>query len=230
MEIVREVFNDRKNEIDLYYQLIDFLDNIEKKDDKVINDILFNKDIEKIVRANALLMLYNLVESTLVNGIEEVYSVFKQDEITYSQVRSEIKEIWFNYRFSNAYDKKAHFDTYKKTAEKIITSIMLNKPLELDRKATGISGNLDADSIREVCKKHGIQFISPEECHGGKKLGKVKEQRNQLAHGTLSFVECGRDFTVNDLHEIKIEVENFLSGFIDAIESYYDNKEYLSDE
>jgi hypothetical protein len=231
MEIVREVFNDRKNEIDLYYQLIDFLDNIEKEDgEKSINDILFNKDIEKIVRANALLMLYNLVESTLVNGIEEVYSVFRQDGITYSQVRREIKEIWFNYRFSNAYDKKAHFDTYKKTAEKIITSIMLNEPLELDRKATGISGNLDADSIREVCKKHGIQFKLPEECHGGEKLGKVKEQRNQLAHGTLSFVECGRDFTVIDLHEIKIEVEKFLSGFIDAIESYYDNKEYLSDE
>lgn len=37
---------------------------------------------------------------------------------------------------------------------------MLNEPLELDRKATGISGNLDADSIREVCKKHGIQFKS----------------------------------------------------------------------
>lgn len=32
MEILREVFNDRKNEIDLYYQLIDFLDNIEKED------------------------------------------------------------------------------------------------------------------------------------------------------------------------------------------------------
>lgn len=231
MEIVREVFNDRKNEIDLYYQLIDFLDNIEKEDgEKSIDDILFNKDIEKIVRANALLMLYNLVESTLVNGIEEVYSVFRQDGITYSQVRHEIKEVWFNYRFSNAYDKKAHFDTYKKTAETIITSIMLNEPLELDRKATGISGNLDADSIRDVCKKHGIQFKSPEECHGGVKLGKVKEQRNQLAHGTLSFVECGRDFTVIDLHEIKIEVEKFLSGFIDAIESYYDNKEYLSHE
>ena len=126
--------------------------------------------------------------------------------------------------------KKLILIRIRKTAEKIITSIMLNEPLELDRKATGISGNLDADSIREVCKKHGIQFKSPEECHGGEKLGKVKEQRNQLAHGTLSFVECGRDFTVIDLHEIKIEVEKFLSGFIDAIESYYDNKEYLSDE
>lgn len=231
MKLVREVFNDRKNEIDSYYKLIDFLDDIEKENGgELINDILSNKDIEKIVRANALLMLYNLVESTLVNGIEGVYSIFKQEEITYSQVRREIKEIWFNYRFSSAYDKKAHFDTYKKTAEKIINSIMLNETLELNRKATGISGNLDADSIREICKRHGIQFKSPEECHGGKKLEKVKEQRNQLAHGTLSFVECGRDFTVMDLHEIKTEVENFLSGFIDAIESYYDKKQYLSDE
>ena len=228
MDLVRANFNDRKDEIDLYFEFIDFLDNIEKTENmRKSNHILYNKDVEKIIRANSLLMLYNLVESTLVTGMEEVYSALKENNITYSQVRREIREIWFNYRFSNAYDRKAHYDTYKKTAEKIITSIMLNEPLILDRKATGISGNLDATSIRDVCKKHGIQFNTPGNCHGGEKLTQVKDQRNQLAHGTLSFVECGRDFTVEDLHVIKEEVENFLSGFIDSIESYYDNEEYL---
>ncbi len=228
MDLVRANFNDRKDEIDLYFKFIDFLDNIEKTENmEKSNYILYNKDVEKIIRANSLLMLYNLVESTLVTGMEEVYSALKENNITYSQVRREIKEIWFNYRFSNAYDRKAHYDTYKKTAERIITSIMLNEPLILDRKATGISGNLDATSIRDVCKKHGIQFNTPGNCHGGEKLTQVKDQRNQLAHGTLSFVECGRDFTVEDLHVIKEEVENFLSGFIDSIESYYDNEEYL---
>lgn len=228
MDLVRANFNDRKDEIDLYFEFIDFLDNIEKTENMGKSSyILYNKDIEKIIRANSLLMLYNLVESTLVTGMEEVYSALKENNITYSQVRSEIREIWFNYRFSNAYDRKAHYDTYKKTAEKIITSIMLNEPLILDRKATGISGNLDATSIRDVCKKHGIQFHTPVNCHGGEKLTQVKDQRNQLAHGTLSFVECGRDFTVEDLHVIKEEVENFLSGFIDSIELYYDNEEYL---
>lgn len=228
MDLVRANFNDRKDEIDLYFEFIDYLDNIEKTENmKKSNYILYNKDVEKIIRANSLLMLYNLVESTLVTGMEEVYSALKENNITYSQVRREIREIWFNYRFSNAYDRKAHYDTYKKTAEKIITSIMLNEPLILDRKATGISGNLDATSIRDVCKKHGIQFNTPGNCHGGEKLTQVKDQRNQLAHGTLSFVECGRDFTVEDLHVIKEEVENFLFGFIDSIESYYDNKEYL---
>lgn len=228
MDLVRANFNDRKDEIDLYFEFIDFLDNIEKTENMGKSSyILYNKDVEKIIRANSLLMLYNLVESTLVTGMEEVYSALKENNITYSQVRSEIREIWFNYRFSNAYDRKAHYDTYKKTAEKIITSIMLNEPLILDRKATGISGNLDATSIRDVCKKHGIQFHTPVNCHGGEKLTQVKDQRNQLAHGTLSFVECGRDFTVEDLHVIKEEVENFLSGFIDSIELYYDNEEYL---
>lgn len=228
MDLVRANFNDRKDEIDIYFEFIDFLDNIEKMENMEKSSyILYNKDVEKIIRANSLLMLYNLVESTLVTGMEEVYSALKENNITYGQVRSEIREIWFNYRFSNAYDRKAHYDTYKKTAEKIIESIMLNETLVLDRKATGISGNLDATSIRDVCKKHGIQFYTPGNCHGGEKLTKVKDQRNQLAHGTLSFVECGRYFTVEDLHVIKEEVENFLSGFIDSIESYYDNEEYL---
>lgn len=226
MQILRNIFSDRKKEIDLYFELIDFLGNVEM----ISGDsdyILCNKDIERIIKAHSLLMLYNLVESTLVSGIEEVYSVLKQDEIKYNDVRQEIREIWFNYKFSNTYDKKSNFDTYKKTAKKIISSIMREEPIDLNRRATGISGNLDANSIRDVCKKHGIQFNSSEECNGGYKLTKVKEQRNQLAHGTLSFVECGRDFTINDLHEIKKEVENFLEEFIVALESYYDNKEYL---
>lgn len=228
MEIVRDTFGNRKSEIEQYFNLIDFFDSAGKEIKKQVNETVFNnKNIERIVRANAFLMLYNLVESTLVTGIEEVYSVLKQDGISYIQVRQEIKDIWFNYKFSNAYDKNAHFHTYRNTALKIINSILLNEPIILERKATGISGNLDADSIRNVCKTHGIIFRTPKDCHGGEKLCKVKEQRNQLAHGSLSFVECGSYFTANDLHEIKNEVVIFLEGFIEAIEQYYDNKDYL---
>lgn len=228
MEIVKSVFEDRKKEINLYFTLIDFLDDIKRKDisDKH-NELLTNKDLEKILRANSLLMLYNLIESTLINAIEFVYQTFRENNLTYGHVRQEIKEIWFNYRFSNAYDKNSHFYTYRKTALNIINSIMCGESLVLDRKATGISGNLDADSIRDVCKNHGIKFRTPSNCHGGIKLKTVKEQRNQLAHGTLSFVECGRDFTVIDLNEIKDEVILFMDGFIASIEQYYNNQDYL---
>ena len=227
MEIVKQIYSDRVKEIDLCYKLIDCFDGTEIDSDKLKSDLFTNKQLETIVKANALLMLYNLVESTFVNSIEYLYNALKNDGITYSMTSSEIQKIWLNHKFYNAYDKKAHFDTYKNTAEEIVNSIISNAPLELNRRATNVSGNLDADKIRNVCKDHGIPFETPKGCHGGERLTKLKEQRNQLAHGTISFAECGRELTSNDLYTIKKEVEIFLKGFIEAIESYYRNQAYL---
>lgn len=226
MEIVKELFKDRKNEVDLYFRFINIFSkiNIKDKDSFSKND---KNDLENILKANSLLLLYNLVESTLISSIEKIYTTFEEEKITYNEVRDEIKDIWFNYKFSFAYDKKAHFETYKDTAKNIINSIISNETIELNRRAIGISGNLDADKIRMVCRNHGIEFKSPNECHGGEKLSKVKEERNSLAHGTHSFVECGRYYTYENIQSIRIEVEKFLEGFIDAIENYYKNKDYL---
>lgn len=228
MEIVKQIYTDRLKEIDLYYKLIDCFDTGKTDTDNLKSDLFLNKQLETIVKANALLMLYNLVESTFVNSLEYLYNALKDDKITYMTTSSEIQQIWLNHKFYNAYDKKAHFDTYKSTAEKIVNSIINNAPLELNRKATNVSGNLDADKIRNVCKDHGIPFETPKGCHGGEKLSKLKEQRNQLAHGTISFAECGRELTATDVYNIKKEVEIFLQGFIGAIETYYHNKAYVS--
>lgn len=228
MEIVRQIYTDRLKEIDLYYKLIDCFDTSKTDTDNLKSDLFLNKQLETIVKANALLMLYNLVESTFVNSIEYLYNALKDDKITYLTTSSEIQQIWLNHKFYNAYDKKAHFDTYKSTAEKIVNLIISNAPLELNRKATNVSGNLDADKIRNVCKDHGIPFETPKGCHGGETLAKLKEQRNQLAHGTISFAECGRELTTTDVYNIKKEVVIFLQGFIGAIEAYYHNKAYVS--
>ena len=43
-------------------------------------------------------MIYNLVESTVMGGILEIYDKVKQEGLTYSGVRKEIKDIWFAYK------------------------------------------------------------------------------------------------------------------------------------
>jgi hypothetical protein len=80
----------------------------------------------------------------------------------------------------------------------IVHAIIKGEVIELDRRATDISGNLDADQIRRLCKDHGITFTVAKEGRGGIVLETVKEKRNSLAHGTLSFAECGRDYSVQD--------------------------------
>ena len=227
MQATIDIFNERVQEIELYYSALEQLYNC--KIEANSGEKFFNDDFLKILKSNALLMVYNLVESTIMGGIVEIYDILKEQNITYNMVRREIKDIWFSYKFNQVYDKDAHYNSYRDKASEIITSILSNDTLLLDRKATNISGNLDADKIRRICNEHGICFRL--ECHsrGGIILKEVKDKRNNLAHGTVSFVECGRDYSVEDLIKIKVETVYFLKDILKAMKDYYENRLYLSD-
>ncbi len=97
----------------------------------------------------------------------------------------------------------------------------------MDRKATDISGNLDADKIRQICSEHGITYTIESECRGGLVLEDVKNKRNQLAHGTTSFAECGRYYSIEDLEKIKKETIIFLNSILKGMKKYYDDKTFL---
>lgn len=226
MQATIDIFNERVEEIELYYAAITELyvvkaaENSEKK--------FLDDDFLKILKSNALLMVYNLVESTIMGGILEIYDSLKQHGITYKMVRREMQDIWFAFKFNQVYDKNAHYHSYRDKAAEIINSILSEDVLELDRKATDISGNLDAMKIRQICNSHGIIYNLVPQCRGGSVLEDVKNKRNYLAHGTMSFVECGRDYSVEDLSKIKTETVFFLSNILDGMKDYYDNQLYLA--
>lgn len=226
MQATVDTFDERISEIDLYYSALDqlYLSKIASdSDEKYLED-----DFLKILKSNAILMIYNLVESTIMSGILEIYSALSQHGITYKMVRREIQDIWFSFKFNQVYDKSAHFHSYRDKASEIITSILSEDALSLDRKATDISGNLDANKIRIICQDHGIHFSLDRKCRGGVVLTDVKDKRNNLAHGTISFVECGRDYSIEDLTKIKNETVFFLKDILNGMKGYYDNRLYLS--
>lgn len=224
MQAIYDMFEERVQEIDLYFEAIVELDkgNVEHASDAKY----FHADFIKMLKANTLLMIYNLVESTVIGGILEIYGKLKQEGLTYTSVRKEIQDIWFSYKFQQVYDRNAHFNAYRDKALEIVNSILIGEVIELDRKATAISGNLDAQQIRNVCKDHGIQFMPDEGSRGGVVLETVKERRNALAHGTLSFAECGRDYSIKELMDIKKETALFLHGLLAGMKKYYDDKLY----
>lgn len=226
MQIIIDAYEKRKGEIELYFLAVNQL--YEVKD--TLNDdekLEFHKeDFIKISKSNILLMIYNLVESTVMGGILEIYEELKNQNLSYQAVSQEIKNIWFSFIFNQVYDKNAHYNSYRDKASQMISDILNNSTIILDRKATDISGNLDADKIRQVCSSHGIVFTTPGGCRGGIALEDVKEKRNQLAHGTLSFVECGRDYSLDDLEKIKNETNIFLFSLLLAMKQYYDEQKF----
>lgn len=224
MQAIFDMFDERVQEIDLYFAAIKELD--QGSTNQTTEAPYFNSEFIKILKANTLLMIYNLVESTVMGGILEIYDKLKQEGLTYSGVRKEIKDIWFSYKFRQVYDQQAHYNSYKGKALEIVNSILTGEVIELDRKAAAISGNLDAQQIRNVCNEHGISFQTDEASRGGIVLETVKDRRNDLAHGMLSFAECGRDYSIKDLGKIKDQTVHFLQGLLAGMKQYYDEKQY----
>lgn len=226
MQATVDMFKARQEEINLYYSSLQALYKIseEQRGDSPITSHKFLK----ILKSNALLMLYNLVESTVMNGILSIYDALSENEITYSMVSKEIQNIWFSHKFNEVYDKNSNFNSYQKKANEIIDLVLEEGIIKLNRKAAAISGNLDADAIRDVCKNHGIKFKTSPSSKGGQCLGEIKDRRNGLSHGRDSFVECGRDYTLAELEKIKEETVCFLSDLLDGMQDYYNNQRYLS--
>ena len=71
-----------------------------------------------------------------------------------------------------------------------------------------------------------IVFQTDAASRGGIVLETVKDRRNDLAHGTLSFAECGRNYSIDDLGKIKDETVLFLQGLLAGMKQYYDGKQY----
>lgn len=224
MQTTIDTYNDRKMEIELYFSALNELYSAKYESEEDLT--FYTDDFVKILKSNALLMIYNLVESSIMSGILEIYNELKTQGLSYQTVSDKIKNIWFSFVFNQVYDKNAHYNSYRNKATEIINAILNNEIISLDRKATDISGNLDADKIRQICSEHGITYNISANCRGGFVLTDVKNKRNDLAHGTLSFVECGRDYTMDNLEKIKNETVGFLDGILDGMKEYYDNQKY----
>ena len=50
-----------------------------------------DEEVSKILKANAFLMLYNLVEATIKNGIWELLVKIEQEQIPYKDLKKELK-------------------------------------------------------------------------------------------------------------------------------------------
>lgn len=184
---------------------------------------LDNHRFFKIMKSNFLLMLYNLVEACVVSGMSEIYENLKNDACSYNSVINEIKVIWANYKINEIYGPVTGRSAYENRVQLIINNITNNNPIILIKDALGISGNLDAKKIKLICDKHRIRYSLT---HNGSSLERVKNIRNDLAHGDVSFSDCARDMPINELEEIKDEVLSFLDGILKGMKLYYDGKLY----
>ena len=219
MTTVQQDFQTRAGEIENYFRFVEQLaeGNFQLTTSEPSTAAMSQGDYDsllKTLKANGFILLYNLVESTMKNAIEAVFEEFRAKGVSFDDCREEVRHIVIS-------NLKAHnpdrvFTALTPLAQKILT--------ETFRKEKAFAGNVDAKKIREVAKEYGF---SPPKAKGDNLLT-VKSQRNDLAHGDKAFAEVGRDFDVERLVEIKMEVLDYLREVLGNISSYLVNKEYLA--
>lgn len=179
------------------------------------------KNIEEttIFKSSIMLMLYNEIEGTFSNILSELFDYIMDENIDFELLHNKIKNIYLEYYCKTINDTSNLMRFYELQDLKSVDYLELNKYLKL------YSGNLDARQIRNISKRIGVS-VSTDVV--GEKLLFVKNCRNKLAHGEVSFQEACRDFSEDDIEKIVKEVLEFLNMLISDYNNFIDRQLVVS--
>lgn len=217
----------RKKELDKFFGGLRALEDFSSGKSIQISPRVFNGDFMKILKASSFLLLYNYIEGCVLQSFSSVYEDIQIAQIPYEELRAEFREIWMDYQSKNLLlDPDASHKSYNALTAKIVKGILEKRGIELSRNALPFSGNLNDEKIKTVCAKHGIK-LSSKLAAVEETLETVMSKRNALAHGNISFEECGREYVVGDLERMKDSALQYIDLVLNGIENFSTSKRYL---
>jgi MAE_28990/MAE_18760-like HEPN len=239
MEDLKSGFEERLKEIETY---LDFLDALEYKVQQGIprfgeTGSTVTPQQQKILYSSVYLQLYNLVESTINTLLDTISELLINSKLRPSDLSSEFRKAWIRC-FTNTH-KDLSYDKRLEASLALHDHIMQGLPISESVFSRGGGANWDDQNIYELSTKLGLPLnISKEANKAAKKPVKdgmgtlvlIREYRNKLSHGDLSFVECGENTTVNDLREIKDAVTLYMREVISEFTLSIDSQMFLVPE
>lgn len=234
----QDTYDSRKNEIENFLDLMKFLEKKEndREDGRSKFSEFFYQENDRIhltyqaliniLKSNVSLMIYNIVEYTVTNLIDSIYDEIRVNHLSYIDVNDSIRCLWRKTVLKAVNDPNANFSTFLKKNEEIILMILNNNELNMYARNTLPTGNLDGQSIKETFASHGIKVRTNSINFRPDILIGIKENRNNLAHGSVSFVEAMREESIDDIKANATLVTGFLEELIETVSLYIEEQKY----
>ncbi|MCH2055438.1 MAG: MAE_28990/MAE_18760 family HEPN-like nuclease [Thalassotalea sp.] len=222
------LYQERVEDINTYFEfLFSVLDNrpVLKYNDR---EESFDRNLLHILKANGFVIVYNLIESTVCNAIEDIHKELKRsDALCADKLNVELAKRAFK-RVNDQTISQANLEGTSVGALIVQEWLKEHDKSVSDNKNPLFSGNVDARKIREVAEIYGFSTeTNQEETRNGASLVKIKTTRNELAHGADSFKDKGQQTSPDELKRMKEEVICYLRDMLINIEKYLTDKEYL---
>lgn len=245
--LFQETYMSRFTEINKVLKFLISLDSIRAYDDdglcnqfyaelfvnsSTVGEEHTQEDIRQVIsnssKANVYLMIYNLIEFTVSNLLQAIYDRVEGESCSYLEVNKDLKEIWHHCKIRSAInDFSANGKTMERISWNIVDDVIKRNIIQLDPRKTMQGGNLDGETIKHTMEKHGIHITNLREVYRPDKLKEIREKRNGLAHGLISFSEAGSQVTVSDLEDLANSVKKFLDQLMQDVALYIRDRKYM---
>jgi len=227
MSPLQDRLAERDREMEVYLRFLALLDeNPTLKVSRRRRSV--DERVIKILKANTFLLIYNFVEASIRDAFRVLYSAMSTDGCRVRSVSERLRHLWVDAAVHRVMPQSANQDTYRAVTRQLVADAVRNVSTAFNVEQLRFGGNLDAAQIRKTCCDHGVSVRTHRNARGGEKLVLVKSRRNDLAHGNLSFSECGRDYTVAQLVEIRRETVLFVRGVLQSVERYVSRRGFRS--
>jgi hypothetical protein len=226
-------FEERLQEIESYLDLLEALERQVQIGPPKIGGSPITTQQQKILYSSVYLQLYNLVEATMTWCVEAVCDAATDNgRWLPSDLAESVRREWVRSTARTHLELNAEhrLDSAVEICDHLINALPLLK-LTIERR-----GNVDDLVIQSVADRLGLEIkLSRDVLRGVKQpirddkgpLALVKDLRNRLAHGSLSFSECGDGVTVPDLRDLKQRTAQYLREVIAGFRAYIDGHEFL---
>lgn len=227
MEEIIKDFTNGKEEIDCYYKFIEQIASGKYaiRSVKQKRDYCLDNRIIKILKANMFLLLYNLIESTVDNTVKCVCEEIGKENLKYEIMVDGLKRQWatvhaIKHLQSPNFEKLK--DGIKTILDKTINEcIKFEEGYEIE-----YSDNIDNKVLFQIARDFGFKLKFAKSLKGGHNINEIKKKRNWLAHGNITFTDCGQNTSVEELKLFKEDTYKILDKFLKVVKVYITEQKY----
>lgn len=182
--------------------------------------------VSSVIRSNVKIMIYNIIEFSVTNLVNAIYHQLEKEKCGYTEASDSIRSVWLHANLKQLNDPSANNATVEKLSKRLIESIIAKSALCIRPKDTIAGGNLDGDSILKLFDQHGVSINASGTQFNQQELKDIRQRRNDLAHGSVSFTEAGSQVTTAELADLIDHVDSFLTHLRDEVIAYLETKQY----
>lgn len=239
MQSIKSMMDDRESEIQQYIAMLEFLEmEIKNGLPKIVGIESFPLETTHlhIFKANQYLLLYNYIEAVITQSLKKLAEKIKDENKPITDFIEPIQKEWLlNGLLLNDY--KATPEARLKHGLNLLQQINQVSNISISK---GGGGNFNNDEIAKLAKRLKIPMeMNKDLIVGLRKAGKrtyqkedscmkeITRERNKLAHGEITFSECGKNCDLETLRDTMNTTFLFMRHFVKILDNFITQKQYL---